>query len=305
MRHVTAPPATRALSQAELGALHAVQLGMLLEIDAACRQLGIRYQLAAGTLLGAVRHGGFIPWDDDLDIAMLRPDYERFVAEAPRLLGGRYVLQTCHSDPAFAALFAKLWRTDSAFPEIGAFGSLGRCGVFVDIFPFDNVGPGLGWGQRWGQVWGRVHLRAMLALKRAAALARHAQRGRVRADRPAWQRWLGPLVWPVLACLPDRVWLVLQDRVARMFRRATDGPVACLVQLPLDRRKAERLVRPRAEFAVLSALRFEGHLFPVPQDWDKTLTRLYGDYRQWPRMEDRQPSHPLSAFRLPDTPKGG
>ena len=82
------------LSDADLQRLHQVQLEMLLELDRVCRCLGLTYQLGAGSLLGAVRHGGFIPWDDDVDVVMLRAEYQRFLREAPPLLNQRFFLQT-------------------------------------------------------------------------------------------------------------------------------------------------------------------------------------------------------------------
>ena len=74
---------TYQLSEQELRAVQKIQLEMLCEVDRICRKKEIPYNIIAGTLLGAVRHGGFIPWDDDADVALLRPDYERFDRRIP------------------------------------------------------------------------------------------------------------------------------------------------------------------------------------------------------------------------------
>ena len=90
------------LSDADLQRLHQVQLEMLLELDRVCRCLGLTYQLGAGSLLGAVRHGGFIPWDDDVDVVMLRA--EPATMTAYRVEGMRF-------EPALAdPVFAERWR---------------------------------------------------------------------------------------------------------------------------------------------------------------------------------------------------
>ena len=74
----------------DLRKLQLLELRILKEIDRVCRELGITYFLDSGSVLGALRHGGFIPWDDDIDLGMPRADYDRFVAEAPALLGEEY-----------------------------------------------------------------------------------------------------------------------------------------------------------------------------------------------------------------------
>lgn len=137
-----APPAEppRILRPEELRQLHAVQLGLLQEFDRVCRRLGIPYQIAAGTLLGAVRHGGFIPWDDDIDVILQRADYRRLLRQAPALLGPECFLQSRRSDPAYDRHHAKLRRHGSVFRELQAPDGA-HAGIFIDIFPFDPVAP--------------------------------------------------------------------------------------------------------------------------------------------------------------------
>ncbi|MBQ3939443.1 MAG: LicD family protein, partial [Clostridia bacterium] len=79
--------------------VHAVQLRLLKEFDRVCRENGLQYFAVHGTLLGAVRHEGFIPWDDDIDVAMPREDYDRFAALAPKALKTGFFFQTPENDP--------------------------------------------------------------------------------------------------------------------------------------------------------------------------------------------------------------
>lgn len=74
------------------------ELKILIEFDRVCKQLGINYTLSSGTLLGAVRHKGFIPWDDDIDVAMLRDDYNKFITEGQQLLPKHFFIQTYETD---------------------------------------------------------------------------------------------------------------------------------------------------------------------------------------------------------------
>lgn len=120
---------------------HAV-LGIMKDIDKVCTENHIKYWLYAGTLIGAVRHNGFIPWDDDLDVAMLREDYERFLKVAPKCLGNRYFIQTWESDPGFALPLAKVRKNDTIYLESGSQYSNCHHGLFVDIFVYDNLPDG-------------------------------------------------------------------------------------------------------------------------------------------------------------------
>lgn len=110
------------------------------EIDRICRANDIGYFVCGGTMLGYVRHGGFIPWDDDMDIGMLRADYERFLEVAPSQIDTeRFFLQTRESDPMIPYLFAKVRMNNSEYvTKYNEFRDFHK-GICVDLFPFDRV----------------------------------------------------------------------------------------------------------------------------------------------------------------------
>ena len=116
-----------------------VLLELLREFDRICVKHCIPYMLFAGTSLGAVRHGGFIPWDDDLDLILLREDYERFLAVAPGELGQEFFLQKEYSEhwPIF---FSKLRKNGTACMEkFVPKDPEQHQGIYIDIFPADNL----------------------------------------------------------------------------------------------------------------------------------------------------------------------
>lgn len=116
--------------------LHNCQLIIAREIKRICDENNIKYFIIAGTLLGAIRHGGFIPWDDDMDIGMLREDYEKFINIAKTELGEDFFLQTFETDKNYGLPFAKILLKGTVLVEAAA-GSDAQKGIFVDIFPFD------------------------------------------------------------------------------------------------------------------------------------------------------------------------
>ena len=120
----------------------AVQLAMLDEVERICRKYGLRYFADSGTLIGAVRHGGYIPWDDDIDLVMLREDYEAFLEAALAELPEYLSLQTVYREKNYLRGHAQLRdsRTTGCNEEDKRAGY--NCGIFIDIFPLDNVPEG-------------------------------------------------------------------------------------------------------------------------------------------------------------------
>lgn len=116
-----------------------VQLELLKQVDRICRENGIRYMAVHGTLLGAVRHKGFIPWDDDVDIAMLREDYEQFIRACETQLDENYFLQTPRSDPScFYGGYAKLRDSRTSAIDYRNAGKDCNQGIWIDILPLDH-----------------------------------------------------------------------------------------------------------------------------------------------------------------------
>ena len=116
-----------------------VQLEIAKEIQRVCQENDIRCFLVAGSFLGAVRHQGFIPWDDDMDIGMFRSDYEKFCRIAPQKLDKRYCLQNWHTDPNYSLPFGKVVKRNTLYMENKKSRRIQENGIYVDIFAYDNA----------------------------------------------------------------------------------------------------------------------------------------------------------------------
>lgn len=115
------------------------ELMILKKIDEVCNALNIEYCIAYGTALGQRRHGGFIPWDDDIDIVMRREDYNKFLTKGPRLLGGNFFLQTNYTDENFPKFYAKVRLKNTKFIEWTYRSLKINHGIYVDVFPLDYI----------------------------------------------------------------------------------------------------------------------------------------------------------------------
>lgn len=267
--------------QDELRGLQMVELGILREIDRVCREYGIRYFLDSGTLLGAVRHGGFIPWDDDVDVGMLRPDYERFLEVAPKALGEGYVVCEPRANPCCAGMFAKVWKRGTKFFTAETMEAGIDQGIFVDVFPYDvlhadeNVAARqLRWCRAWQSASYLLHARHVTVphggvlgvLERGACAVAHA----------------------------GSKMLLSHKRVVDLFEawalRGVDQPGDDYMNMAYVTDSAF----PEDVLAPASEMLFEGFSFFAPAQVESYLERAYGSsWRELPPVEERRNHAPI------------
>lgn len=128
------------MNEKDLRKMQLIQLDMLKEVDRICKKHNIKYSIIAGTMLGAVRHKGYIPWDDDADIAMLREEYDKFSKICKTELNfDKYYFQDHKNTEGYRWGYGKLRRKNTTFLRKGQEHMPYECGVFIDIFPLDEV----------------------------------------------------------------------------------------------------------------------------------------------------------------------
>ena len=128
------------ISQEELKKLQGVQIDLICEVDRICKKHKIQYSMVGGTMLGAIRHGGYIPWDDDADIGFLREEYEKFRKICKTELdSSKYYFLDCRDKKGYRWGYGKLRRRDTEFIRLNQEFMPYEQGIFIDIMPFDNV----------------------------------------------------------------------------------------------------------------------------------------------------------------------
>ncbi len=125
------------MTQEELHKVQLCQLDLAIEVKRICEKHKLRFTLVYGSLLGAVRHNGFIPWDDDLDIAMLRTDYEKFLNICKTELDKKYILCTYNTDKNYGNYFAQIRIKNTLYSQKISENTNTEKGIFIDIYPYD------------------------------------------------------------------------------------------------------------------------------------------------------------------------
>ena len=266
----------------QLQKMKALELDMLASFVEVCEKLALRYYLVGGTLLGAVRHQGFIPWDDDIDVAMPRQDYEIFLREGQRYLPEHYFIQCLATDPAYAMNFAKIRDCRTTFVEYTVRKYPMNHGVFVDIFPLDNYPAGEKEQKKldFHQKIFNYRTRAAVEVPREA--------------RHSFPVELGLNTLAALSCLPyPRLRKALESR-EKLHKSVPPGEKWANYCGAWGKKE----IMPADWYGEGVDLTFEGLTVRGPEHWDKWLTQVYGNYMQLPPVEKRVGHHYAEAIDL-------
>ena len=263
------------LSTSELRRLQLVQLELLEELDRVCRKHGIRYLMDGGTMIGAVRHKGFIPWDDDIDVAMLREDYEKFKTVSWDLNSDLCFFQDHTTDPNYRWGYGKLRKKGTSFIRKGQEHIKCQDGVFIDIFPYDDIPK-----SRFMQKLQNIYLFCLRKIL-WAEVGKVACTGFSRI----WYR--------ILSKIPHKWVLARVDSIAAKSKN--DSPCkARILMFPAFSKKGEYGLDKRV-FLEVEDFEFEGKFFLGYKNFNERLSAEYGDYMKLPPESERIPHLEFSS----------
>lgn len=248
--------------QYDIKSLQTRILGVLDAVDAACREHGLTYYLWAGTMLGAVRHKGFIPWDDDADIAMPREDYDRLLAH-PEWLPEPFELVCAENDSSYPLPFAKVQDASTTIIERMHLKFLG--GIYIDVFPLDGVPE--------SAIVRRLHFAKYQWYKKILYYI----------FRDPYKHGRGPGCVVPLLCRKLFTRQGVQERIRAVMRKYSYSGS----RLVADYDDGMRGVMEKHILGAPTPCVFEGHELLGVEQWDTYLGRKYGDYMTIPKGNDR------------------
>lgn len=256
----------------DLEEIKSLELDILVQIDSFCPSHHVRYYLAYGTLLGAVRHGGFIPWDDDIDIAMPREDYERFYRAFPAENTVEHLRLVSYRDKSSIYPYLKVV-DDRTIVEVAAIRRESHTGVWVDIFPID----GLPKDNKPFQVVDRLSGWSPWVIGRPAGAT------------TLLRRFVKQVVNPFVKNFDLYRQCAKIDAVAASAPITPGGEVAQIIG------GFGSYERMPSEYLEQTEIEFEGQQFFATSMWDHYLRAAYGDYMT-PPPEDQRIPHATAAF---------
>ncbi len=244
-----------------------VMLDILMVINKVCEENGIGYVLTYGTLLGAIRHQGFIPWDDDADIMMTRDDYDKFIEATKNSLPDGYVFQCMENTEKYPYNFGKVFASNTVYTERGT-AHLPIChGVYIDVFPIDYVSPK-----------DYVYHGKMIS---HYTDIRYYKLGMIHEWKYA------PFALAPLAFLN-----YMADKHMRYYKKNKEK----LCDLAFF--DSKQRVMNHSIFTDTIRVPFCGKMLPVPKEYDQYLTMRYGDYMTLPPKEEQRPTHNIKEIKL-------
>lgn len=268
------------LTQEQREEVQRLEREMLAEFDRICKKHGIKYTLYGGTLLGAVRHNGFIPWDDDIDVAVLRSDYEKLEEICTRELPSDLFYQTHGTDKEWFRMYAKIRMNGTVFKELAHNGWDIHHGIYIDIFPMDVIPDdskkkkvqdfkfklwSLGLSAKYIDVRSRTGKKKFFAY--------------------------------ILKCLylPFSLEFLYGQatKAASQYNKSEYKNVKNFFGAYGDRE-----ILPKAYFDDIQPMKFDDYEFDGVSAYHDVLCRFYGDYMQLPPVEKRVSRHAIAELKF-------
>lgn len=270
------------LNKTKMEKLKKIELAMLIELDRICRKNNIKYNLCGGTLIGAIRHNGFIPWDDDIDVCMLRDDYNKFIKIQEKELNNKYYFQNMETEKEYVNIFSKIRRNDSIFCESISNLDEKKQGIWIDIFPIDNTSDNMLIAKFY--MLKVIILRILIAYKNG--------------DTMVSENFL------------KRFLLRLLKFFSKFYsKKKLKNKLLCTIH-KFNGKKTSNVVSyggcylfkeivKREYFENLIEHKFEKHDFYIPKKYDEYLRNYYGNYMQLPPKEKQISNHYISKLQFP------
>jgi len=249
-----------------------LELEILDEIDRICSKNKLNYFLIAGSLIGAIRHKGFIPWDDDLDIAMPREDYEKFIEICKRELNNRFFLDASEVSYKYYRLAAKIRINNTLYIQKDLKSYKGHQGIWVDILPLDETN-------------NKKKLKIQAYIKSLLEVAIEYKCKVDISEKSLWKRFISILV----SIFPLKFLKIFQQKVMTLDNKKNYNYFVNLA----SKYSFKKQTFQKKDWMPAKKYFFENKKYNIPNNYDKILRSVYGNYMEIPSKDKQEIHNPI------------
>ena len=258
-----------------------IELDILKDVAKFCDLNNIQYYLAYGTLLGAIRHKGFIPWDDDIDIIMPRPDYIKFIENYPNNANKNYILTSIYNNDDHLYTFTKVYDSRTEKIEEGlSYNNNNVGGVEIDIFPMDGVPEDINESNKFfdkQKKWFKYYSFSISKFKKS---------------RDPIRTIFKFIIFTITKVIGKERFIKIINKRA-MKNKFEESKYVASSCVPYYGNK-ERICK--SNYIGQIKIEFEGEFFNAPNGYDEYLSNIYGNYMRLPPIEQRITHHKYQVF---------
>lgn len=261
------------ISNKDLRKAQLLMLKILKEVHKICEENNIKYFLSDGTLIGAIRHQGFIPWDDDLDIGMLREDYEKFCKIAPQILSENFILQNFQTDKGYGLQFGKVILKNTVWIEKVAKNTNRQwSGIYIDIFPYDNITENKKMQKLINRLY--IFIQGLILIKFKYINI---------SNYESMAKKLKYVLKKIYLCtISKKLLIYIRDSICKRYLNKSNTLVTKYGG------NFYKNQNPYNFYKDLTLQTFEDTSFYIPKNYDKILKNLYGNYMEIPPIEKQR-----------------
>ena len=269
------------LDEETIKKLQDVILEIFLDVKSICDKYNIDYMLACGSCLGAIRHKGFIPWDDDIDIMMKRTEYEKFAEKFVKEFSDKYILAEPLKQENYFSKMPKIYKKGTKYIEITNAGINGLDMIFIDIFIIENMPTSKIKRKIIGSIYNLAYKGASGCIDYLYPSPIIEEKAKENKELKKYYNFRKMIGWIFSHIGGIKFWLKFCDRLARKYKNSH------ILGIPSDF-SYEKEIYERYMYDEITTGKFCGYDVKIPANYDTYLKNLYGDYMKIPSKEKRE-----------------